>query len=155
MVLGKMVCVQCSSVDQACPTLCDPMDRSTPGLPVHHPLPELGQTPVHQFSDALQPSHPLASPSTPAFNFSHQVLFQWVSSFLMSWIFASGGQSIGASTSAWILNILATWCEELTHWKRWWWERLKAGEEGDDSTWDGWMASPTQWTWVWVNFVSC
>ena len=81
MVLGKMVCVQCSSVDQACPTLCDPMDRSTPGLPVHHPLLELGQTPVHQFSDALQPSHPLASPSTPAFNTSqHQGLFQCVSS---------------------------------------------------------------------------
>ena len=47
---------------------------------------------------------------------------------------------------------LATWCEELTHWKRpWCWERLKAGGEGDDRGWDSWMASPTQWTWVWVN----
>ena len=47
---------------------------------------------------------------------------------------------------------LATWCEELTHWKRpWCWERLKAGGEGDNRGWDGWMASPTQWTWVWVN----
>ena len=47
---------------------------------------------------------------------------------------------------------LATWCKELTHWKRpWCWERLKAGGEGDDKGWDGWMASPTQWTWVWVN----
>ena len=46
-------------------------------------------------------------------------------------------------------NTLATWCEELTHWKRpWCWERLKAGGEGDDRGWDGWMASPTQWTWV-------
>ena len=46
---------------------------------------------------------------------------------------------------------LATWCEEVTHWKRpWCWERLKAGEEGDYRGWDGWMASPTQWTWVWV-----
>ena len=46
----------------------------------------------------------------------------------------------------------ATWCEELTHWKRpWCWEILKAGGEGDDRGWDGWMASPTQWTWVWVN----
>ena len=50
------------------------------------------------------------------------------------------------------LNTLATWCEELTHWKRpWCWERLKAGGEGDDRGWDGWMASPNQWTWVWVN----
>ena len=50
------------------------------------------------------------------------------------------------------LNTLATWWEEPTHWKRpWCWERLKAGGEGDDRGWDGWMASPTQWTWVWVN----
>ena len=49
-------------------------------------------------------------------------------------------------------NILATWCEELTHWKRpWCWERLKARAEGDNRGWDGWMASPTQWTWVWAN----
>ena len=49
-------------------------------------------------------------------------------------------------------DTLATWCEELTHLKRpWCWERLKAGREGDDRGWDGWMASPTQWTWVWVN----
>ena len=45
-----------------------------------------------------------------------------------------------------------TWCEELTHWKRpWCWERLRAGEEGEDRGWDGWMASPTQWTWVWAS----
>ena len=50
----------------------------------------------------------------------------------------------------WSSNILATWCKELTHWKRpWCWERLKA-REGDDREWDGWMASPTRWTWVWV-----
>ena len=53
---------------------------------------------------------------------------------------------------SWSSDTLATWCEELTHWKRpWCWERLKAGGEGDDRGWDGWMASPTQWTWVWVN----
>ena len=53
---------------------------------------------------------------------------------------------------SWNSNTLATWCEELTHVKRpWCWERLKAGGEGDDRGWDGWMASPTQWTWVWVN----
>ena len=52
----------------------------------------------------------------------------------------------------WNSNMLATWCEELTHWKRpWCWERLRAGGEVDDRGWDGWMASPTQWTWVWVN----
>jgi len=53
---------------------------------------------------------------------------------------------------SWNSNTLATWCEELTLWKRHWcWERLKAGVEGDDRGWDGWMASPTQWIWVWVN----
>ena len=53
---------------------------------------------------------------------------------------------------SWHSNTLATWCEELTHLKRpWCWERLKAGGEGDDRGWDGWMALPTQWTWVWVN----
>ena len=66
-----------SSVTQSCPTLCDPMDCSTPGLPVHHQLPEFTQTHVHWVGDAIQPSHPLSSPS-PAFNLSqHQSLFQW------------------------------------------------------------------------------
>ena len=61
-------------------TLCDPMDYSTPGLPVHHQLPELDQTHVHRVGDAIQPSHPLVSPSPPAFSLSqHQDLFQWVS----------------------------------------------------------------------------
>ena len=53
---------------------------------------------------------------------------------------------------SWNSNTLATWCKVLTHWKRhWWWERLKVEEEGDNRGWDGWMASPTQWTWVWIN----
>ena len=70
-----------SSVAQSCPTLCDPMDCSTPGLPVHHQLPELAQTHVHQVSDAIQPPHPLLSPCPSAFSLSqHQGLFQWVSS---------------------------------------------------------------------------
>ena len=56
---------------------------------------------------------------------------------------------------SWNSNTLATWCKELTHWKRpWCWERLKAGGEGDNRGWDGWMASPTQWVWVWVNCAS-
>ena len=68
-------------VTQSCPTLCDPMNCSTPGLPVHHQLLELAQTYVHQGSDGIQPSHPLSSPSIPAFNLSqHQGLFQWVGS---------------------------------------------------------------------------
>ena len=53
---------------------------------------------------------------------------------------------------SWNSNTLATWCDELTHWRRpWCWERLKAGGEGDDRGWDGCMASPTRWTWVWVS----
>ena len=69
--------VQFSSVTQSCPTLCEPMNRSTPGLSVHHQLPELTQTHVHQVSDAIQPSHPLSSPSLPAPDPSqHQSLFQ-------------------------------------------------------------------------------
>ena len=70
-----------SSVAQSCPTLCNPMNHSTPGLPVHHQLSEFTQTRVHQVSDAIQPSHPLSSPSPPAPNPSqHQSLFQWVNS---------------------------------------------------------------------------
>ena len=67
---------------QSCVTLCDPMDCSTPGISVYHQLLELAQTHVHWVSDAIQPSHPLLSPSPPAFNLSqHQGLFQWVSSW--------------------------------------------------------------------------
>ena len=69
--------IQFSSVAQSCPTLCHPMNCSTPGLPVHHQLPEFTQTHVHRVSDAIQPSHPLLSPSPPAPNPSqHQSLFQ-------------------------------------------------------------------------------
>ena len=63
-----------------------------------------------------------------------------------SWLFI-GRTDVEAET-----NTLATWCKDLTHWKRpWCWERLKAGGEGDNRGWDGWMASLTQWTWIWVN----
>ena len=72
---------QFSSVTQLCPTLCNPMNHSTPGLPVHHQLPEFTQTRVHRVSDAIQSSHPRSSPSPPAPNPSqHQSLFQWVNS---------------------------------------------------------------------------
>ena len=73
--------VQFSSVAQSCPTLCDPMNHSMPGLPVHCQLPESSQTHVHRVGDAIQPSHPLLSPSPPALNLSqHQGLFQQVNS---------------------------------------------------------------------------
>ena len=73
--------VQFISVVQSCLTLCDPMNCSTPRLPVHHQLPEFTQTHVHRVSDAIQSSHPLLSPSPHAFNLSqHQSLFKWVSS---------------------------------------------------------------------------
>ena len=86
---------QFSSVTQSCPTLCSLMDCSIPGLPVHHQLPEFTQTHVHQVGDAIQPSHPLSSPSPPAFNLSqHQGVFKsalrirwrkyWSFSFIIS-----------------------------------------------------------------------
>ena len=91
--------VQLSSVTQSCLTLCDPMDCTTPGFPVHHQLLELAQTHVHQVGDAIQPYHPLSSPSPPAFNLSqHQSLFK-------SQFFVSGGQSTGVSASAPIFPI--------------------------------------------------
>ena len=85
---------QFSSVAQSCPTLCDPMNNSTPGLPVHHQLPEFTQTHVHRVSDAIQPSYPLSSPSSPSSNPSqHQ-------SLPMSQLFTWGGQSTGVSALA-------------------------------------------------------
>ena len=91
--------IQFSSVTQSCPTLCNPMNHNTPGLPVHHQLLEFTQTHIHWVCDAIQPSHPLSSPSSPAFNLSYnQGLF-------LSHFFTSGGQRIGASTSASVLPI--------------------------------------------------
>ena len=86
-----------SSVAQSCPTLCDPVNCSTPGLPVHHHLPEFTQTLVHRVGDAVQRSHPLSSPSPPApYPSQHQGLFQWVN-------FTWGGQSTGVSALASVL----------------------------------------------------
>ena len=78
LLLGYLLAsVQLSSVAQSCLTLCDPVNCSTPGLPVHHQLPEFTQTHVHQVGDAIQPPHPLSAPSPPAPNPSqHQSLFQ-------------------------------------------------------------------------------
>ena len=81
LTLTNICSVQFSSVTQSCPTLCNPMNHSTPGLPVHHQLLEFTQTHVHWVSDAIQPSPPLSSRSPPASNPSqHQSLFQWVNS---------------------------------------------------------------------------
>ena len=97
-----------SSVQSLSPVwLCDPMECSMPGLPVHHQLPELSQTHVHRVGDAIHPSHPLSSPSPPAFNLSqHQGLFQWVS---------SSHQSIGVSPSASVLPM------NIQDWSPWGW----------------------------------
>ena len=95
--------VQFSSVTQLCPTLCDPMDCSTPGFPVHHQLAELAQTHVHQVSDAIQPSCPLSSPSPPAYNFTKH---QGVSNESALRIRC---QSIGASASVLPMNIQDWW----------------------------------------------
>ena len=87
MVTGNQLItinIQFSSVAQSCPTLCDTMNHSTPGLPVHHQPPEFTQTHIHRVDDAIQPSHPLLSPSPPAPNPSqHQGLFQ--SALHMRW----------------------------------------------------------------------
>ena len=86
-----------SSVAQSCLTLCDPMDCSTLGLPVRHQLLELAQTHVHPVGDASQPSHPLSSPSPPAFNLAQHQSLQ------MSQFFTSGGQSIAVAATASVL----------------------------------------------------
>jgi len=90
--------LQFSSVVQSYLSLCEPKECSMPGLPVHQQLPEVTQTHVHQVSDAIQPSHPLSSPSPPTFN-----LFPASGSFQMSYFFPSGGRSIGVSASASVL----------------------------------------------------
>jgi len=84
-VHAKKCSVQFISVAQSCPTLFDPMNCSTPGLPVHHQLPEFTQTHVHRVSDAIQPSHPLLSPSPPAFNISQHQVFSNESTLPMRW----------------------------------------------------------------------
>ena len=90
--------VQFSAVAQSCPTLCDPMNCSMPGLPVHHQLQEFTQTHVHWVSDAIQSCHPLSSPSPPAPN-----PLPASESFPVSQLFARGGQSTGVSASASVL----------------------------------------------------
>ena len=104
---------QFSLVTQLCLTLCDPMDYSTTGFPDHHQLPKLTQTHVHRVSDAIQPSHPLSSPSPPAF-----ILSQPSGSYQVSQVFTSGGQSIAvsASTSVRPMNIRTDFLQDGLIW---------------------------------------
>ena len=100
--MRKLCC--CCSVTKLCPTLCEPMDYCMPGLPVPHYLLEFVQVRVHWLDNTIQPFHPLPPFSPLAFNLSqHQGLFQWVGSFPVSQLFASGGQSIRASALASVL----------------------------------------------------
>ena len=108
---------QIRSVAQSCPTLCDPMNLSTPGLPVQHQLPEFTETHFHRVSDAIQPSHPLSSPSPPA-----PQSFPASVSFLMSHFLTSGGQSTGVSALA---SFLA-----------------KKSQGWSPSEWTGWISLP-------------
>ena len=94
-VPSNLQLLPCYSVAESCLTLLEPMDHSTPGLPVHHQLPEFTQTHVHRVGDAIQPSHLLLSPSLQSFPAKR--------SFQMSQLFTSGGQSIGVSASASVL----------------------------------------------------
>ena len=113
-VYFKKMYLQFSSVTQSCPNLCDPMNHSTPRLPVHHHLPEFTQTHVHRVRDAIQPSHPLSSPSPPAPNPSQR------QSICQSQLFAWGGQSTGASALASFLP------KKSQHWS--------------PSEWTGWIS---------------
>ena len=101
----KYICCCCCSFDKSCLTLCDPMDCSTPGLPVPHYLPEIAQVHVHWIGGAIQPSHPVT-----LFSFCLQSFPAW-GSFPISQFFTSGGQSIGASASAPVLPMnIQGWC---------------------------------------------
>ena len=106
-----------SSVTQSCPTLCDPMNCSTPGFPVHYQLPEFTQTHVHRVGDAIQPSHPLSSPSPPAPSPSqHQSLFQWVNSSHEVAKVPWGGTGVSALTSFLPKNTQGWFPLEWTSW---------------------------------------
>ena len=102
--------IHSSSVAWSCSTLCNPMECSTPGLPVHHQLPELAQTHVHWVSDTMQPSHPVVPFS------SRLQYFPASGSFQMSQFFTSGGQSIGASASVLPMNIQGWFLLGWTGW---------------------------------------
>ena len=125
------------------------MDCRMPGFSVLHYLLEFAQTHVHWVDDAIQPSHPLSP---------HSVYLRSIGHLKFGLQGDQTNQTQRKSTPEYSLEglmlklqTLVTWCKEPTPWKRpWCWERLKTKEEGSRG-WDGWMASPTQWTWVWAN----
>ena len=109
--------IQFSPVAQSCPTLCDPMNHSTPGLPVHHQLPEFTQTHVHRVSDAIQPSHPLSSLSPPALNLSqHQGLFhiRWPKYWSLSFSISPSNEHPGT------ISFRMDWLDLLAVQGTWW-----------------------------------
>ena len=140
--MKKNVSVQFISVVQSCPTLCNPINCSTPGLPVHHHLPEFTQTHVHRVGDAIQPSHPLSSPSLPAPNSSqHQ-------SFPMSQFFVWGGQSIGVSALASVLP-KDTQDRSPLEWTRW----ISSQSKGLSRVFSNTTVQKHQFLYNWVIFV--
>ena len=106
---SKVSSVQFSSVAQSCPTLCNPVNRSTPGLPVHHQLPEFTQTHIHRVRDAIQPSHPLSPPSPPApippsirvFSNESTLYMRWPKYWSFSFSIIPSKESQGLSPSEW------------------------------------------------------
>ena len=125
--IGVLSSVQFSSVTQSCPTLCNPMNCSTPGLPVHHQFPEFTQTHVHQVGDAIQPSHLLSSLSPPAPNpFQHQSPFQWVN---------ASHESIGVSALALVLPKNTQDWSPLE-----WTDLLKNTQDWSPLEWTGWIS---------------
>ena len=157
--------IQFSSIVQSCPTLCYPMNRSTPGLPVRNiTLP----TKIHLVKAMVFPVVMYGCESWTVKKAEHWrtdafELRCWRRLLRVPLTAKRYNQSIlkeinpGISLEGMMLKLKlqyfrATSCKELTHWKRLWcWEGLGAGGEGDNGGWDGWMASLTRWTWVWVN----
>ena len=128
------LCCACPQLLLSCPALCDPTACIPPGSSVHGVL----QGGILEW--VAMPSS--MGSSWPGFYIYFFRFFSIVGDY----------EILSIVPWCWSSNTLATWCEELTHWKRpWWWERLKAGGDGDDRGWDGWMASLTQWTWVWAS----
>ena len=127
-----------SSVAQSCLTLCDPVHCSTPGFPVHHQLLEFTQTHVHWVSDAIQPSHPLSSPSPPAFNLSqHQglSLYSWK---IVVW---SGGNFDWSGPSEYLLRQFGLW--NSTYEKS---EKIAMKGNTQAISWFSWWSSPLLWS---------
>ena len=148
-----------SEVTQSCPTPSDPMDCSLPGSSIHG----IFQARVLEWG-AIAFSNGCESWTVKKAECQRIDAFElwcWWRLLRIPWTTRRSNRSLLKEISpgihwkdwcwSWNCNTLATWCEELTHLKRpWGWERLKAGGEGDDRGWNDWMASPTQWTWVWV-----